>query len=127
MGIEGRGDTIPIYDEFAIDILNAINHLKKSDLIREVISNISDTYYNSLLGKHSIDYYTITHEDSFSQYYKDKYGSQLEERNIPGAYYRFKYNFKPSDVRIMNRITPYYETKLMNTNHTNKNKRSYLL
>ena len=123
MGIENLGHmhTICYYDEFVGDVLNIIplhknfkHILFNSDICKEFMNERYDSKYDILPKMISFDH--------FLRY------DMTRREDIPSPYYTFKYNFKPTDIRINNRMISdhVYGMTLMNTG-TNKNKRSYLL
>lgn len=110
MGIElGRGTTASFYiDEFIGDALNTIPIGRTNKNLRSYIfgkpfaSNFLRTDYESKLDELLV--YPLKryiHECDSPLRYNEKVNC-LVEKNIPNAYYTFKYNFKPTDIFRLN-------------------------
>lgn len=109
MGIEiGRGTTIPIYDEFIGDVLNIIpigrvnKNLRSYKLGKPFANKIPRTDYESKLDELLVYRFKgFNHGCDSPLRYNEKVKCSTE-KNIPNAYYTFKYNFKPTDIIRLN-------------------------
>ena len=110
MGIElGRGKTEPIltfYDDFAGDVLSIFpigklgRNLRSYKFDKPFANKIPRTDYESKLDELLVYHFKrFIHGCDRPLRYNEKV--KKCSKNIPNAYYTFKYNFKPGDIRLI--------------------------